>query len=436
MQSQVQSPKNKSIFSIFKNANYRRLFLATCTSQMGRDIGMTAFAFYLLDRFSEQPMYTSITQMMYSLPTLFVFWLVGVIADRMDRQKIAANSDWISALLSLAFLGAVTIGWMPLIFAILFFRSAISNFFAPAESALVQGILQKDEYTTAAGLNQMVMSIFMLFGTALGLVFYKFIGLQGAILVDVIAFLISGWLIRSSKISETVRLPNGRTTWKELNFSNVLSDFKAGLVYIFKSQLLVALVIGFFVFGIVNGGFSVMMMYVMKYKLDPEMYKEAVVVLSIVFGLGILAGSVVASVIAKKVKLYQMIIVGVFFLGVLAILGGLAPTKMAFYIIAAGLGFILAPVNVGIGGWLPQIVDPKMMGRVQGWINPLMMLAQSLALAAIAITFPKWVNVDMLFYGVGACFLVVSIFYMMVLPRLAAKHHEQESVQAEAAPQP
>lgn len=422
--------QKKGTFSIFRNTNYRRLFLATVTSQMGRTIGMSAFAFFLLDKFAAQPVYTTITQMMYSLPTLFVFWIVGVMADRMDRQKIAANSDWISATLSLMFLGAVTLEWMPLIFTLLFLRSAISNFFYPAEGAIIQGILQKDEYTTAAGLNQMVMSIFNLFGMALGLIFYRYVGLQGAILVDVIAFLISGWLIRTCSIKEAVRLPNGKTKWKELNFSRVFNDFRDGIVYIVKNRLLFALIVGFFIFGIVNGGFSVMNMYMMRYKLDPIGYEEALVVLSIVFGVGMMVGSIAATVIAKKVKLYKMIIGGVMFSGVMVVLGGMAPTKWMFYLCALGIALMLGPINVAIGGWMPQIVDPKLMGRVQGWINPLMMLAQSVTLAVIAVTYPKWVTVDMLFYGVGACLLLVSFFYLLVLPRLAAKHNNMQQEQS------
>lgn len=418
--------EKKGTFSIFRNANYRRLFSATVTSQMGREIGKTAFAFFLLDRFSQQPIYTTITQMMYSLPTLFVFFIVGVMADRMDRQKIAANSDWISAILSLSFLGAVTLGWMPLIFGLLFLRSAVANFFGPSEGALVQGILKKDEYTTAAGLNQMVSSIFMLFGTALGLLFYRYVGLQGAIVVDIIAFLISGWLIRTCNISEAVRLPNGKTKWKELNIRRVGIDFRDGLVYILRNHLLFALIIGFFIFGIVNGGFSVMLMYVMRYKLDPIHYQDAMVLLSIIFGVGILIGSVIASFIAKKLKLYKIIISGLFITGVLVVLGGLAPNTFLFYFVALGIGLMLGPINVAIGGWMPQIVNPKMMGRVQGWINPLMMFAQSMTLGVIAVVFPKWVNVDMLFYGVGACLLIVSIFYLIVLPKLAAKQDQQE----------
>ena len=53
---------------------------------MGSIIGLTAFMYYILDRFSTQPMYATITELIYSLPVLFVF-LVGVLADNMDRKK-------------------------------------------------------------------------------------------------------------------------------------------------------------------------------------------------------------------------------------------------------------------------------------------------------------------------------------------------------------
>ena len=53
---------------------------------MGSIIGLTAFMYYILDRFSTQPMYATITELIYSLPVLFVF-LVGVLADNMDRKN-------------------------------------------------------------------------------------------------------------------------------------------------------------------------------------------------------------------------------------------------------------------------------------------------------------------------------------------------------------
>jgi MFS transporter, DHA3 family, macrolide efflux protein len=127
----------KDFLKIFQNRNFSKLFLAGFTSMMGSIIGVTAFMFYLLDKFSEQPFYATLAELMYSLPTLAVFFIVGVLADRMDRQKIALYCDWICAVLCLVLMGAIWLDWMPLIFAILFLRSAVGKFFFPADQAMV-----------------------------------------------------------------------------------------------------------------------------------------------------------------------------------------------------------------------------------------------------------------------------------------------------------
>ncbi|MHC0036826.1 MFS transporter [Pseudoneobacillus sp. C159] len=409
----------KKFREIFQNRTFRHLFFATFTSQMGSTIGLTAFMFYLLDRFSDQPVYASITELMFSLPTLAVFFLVGVFADRMDRQKIAYYCDWLSAGLSLTFLVAIIIGWMPFIFFVLFTRSAIQKFFFPAESAIVQGILKKDDYTTAAGLNQLVMSLFMLFGNALGIFAYWSVGIYGAIIVDCITFIISALLIKTINIPEEVRLPNGKHTFKDLNLKLVIKDFKLGINYIFSNRLLRTLLVGFIVFGVVNGGFSVIPIFILKYKLAPNSYEELSIWVGVIFGVGVLLGSFIASTLSQKIKLYQMVIFGLLVTGTFVVLASFAENIYLYLglLFAASLG--LPFVNIGIGGWMPSIVDPKMMGRVQGWINPLMMFAQSLTLGVIAVTYPKMVTVEMLYWMVGGCLMLVGLYYLISLPKFS-----------------
>lgn len=407
----------KKFMDVFQNKNFTKLFLANFTSQMGSTIGLTAFMFFLLDRFSDQPMYASITELMYSLPTLAVFFLVGVFADRLDRQKIAYSCDWISACLSLLLLGALFIGWMPLIFFVLFLRSAVQKFFFPAEHAMVQGILKQDDYTTAAGLNQLVMSLFMLFGNGLGVFAYWTVGIYGALMIDTITFMVSALLIHSCKINDRVRMPNGRHQLKDLNISTVFDDFKQSMKYIWRHGLLRTLLIGFIVFGVVNGGFSVMPVFILKYKLAPESYEQFSIIVGIMFGTGAMLGSVVASVISRKLRLHVLIIIGLLITGGFVILSSLVTSISLFFalVFMAALGLPL--VNIGIGGWMPSIVDPKMMGRVQGWISPLMMLSQSLTLGFIAYSFPAFLKVEMLYWMVGGCLMLVGVFYAITLPK-------------------
>lgn len=96
---------------------------------MGGTIGITALMFYLLNRYSEKPAYATVTELMLSLPTLAVFFLVGVFADRLDRQRVAKNCDWICAVLSILMLLALVIDVMPIVFTLLFLRGAVKSFF-------------------------------------------------------------------------------------------------------------------------------------------------------------------------------------------------------------------------------------------------------------------------------------------------------------------
>lgn len=416
----------KKFVEIFKNKQFKRLFIANITSQMGSLIGLTAFMFYILDRFSTQPSYATITELMYSLPTLAVFFLVGVMADRLDRQKIAIHCNMIAACLSLILIGAVAIGWMPFIFFILFLRSAVQKFFFPAEHGILQGILKKDDFTTAAGLNQLVGSIFMLFGNALGIFAYWTIGIYGAILVDVITLLFSGFCIRSLHLDEKVRLPNGVHEIKDLNIRMVWRDFKDGLTYILKNKLLLALIYGFIVFGVVNGGFSVAQVFILKYKLAPENYEQMSIYLGIVIGSGVLIGSVICSILTQKVKLFKLVIIGVFFIGVMTILASFASTIGSFMVLGFFLALGLPMINIAIGGWMPTIIEPKMMGRVQGWISPLMMLSQSITLGVISIGFPHHFSVEAIYWIIGCCCLLVGIYYFFVLPKLVSRTEEKE----------
>lgn len=384
---------------------------------MGSIIGVTAFMFYLLDKFSEQPFFATLAELMYSLPTLAVFFIVGVLADRMDRQKIALYCDWICAVLCLALIGAIWLDWMPLIFTILFLRSAVGKFFFPADQAMVQGILSKDEYAVAAGLNQMTGSMFMLFGNMLAIFIYWNVGIQGAIVFDLITYVVSALLIMSMKVDEEVRLPNGKHKFKDIHIGMVWKDFGAGFTYIKNSKLLMSLIFGFFLFGVVNGGLSVMPAFIMKYKLAPDNYEQMMMWMGIVFGVSVLTGSVICSILSKRIKLSTAIIIGLFISGTAIGLCATAPNIWVFFVFTVQVGLSIPLVNIGLGGWLPKIVDPKMMGRVQGAITPINMLSHTVTLALIAAFFPKFLSVEALFWVVGGALFTVGLFYMFTLPK-------------------
>ncbi|KUP08829.1 MFS transporter [Bacillus coahuilensis p1.1.43] len=412
---------------IFGNKTFVKLFFASVTSQMGSTIGNMAFAFYLLEHFASQPYLATLAELMYSLPTLAVFLVVGVMADRLDRKKIAEYSDWIRAGLTVLLFLSVMSNILWIIFALLFLRSAVSKFFFPAEAGLIQGILTKEQYQTAGGLNQMVFSIFMLFGVGLGAVIYTVLGIYWALVIDGISFIVSGLLIRYCSIHKEARLPNGESNWKELGFKQTLADFSKGGKYILSNKLLLNLLLGFFLFGFINGGFAVLPLFTMKYKLAPDNYEWYASLFALCFGVGIFIGSAISTVVGKKLKPHTMLIGGILITGIATVGMGLSDSIWLYLSFVWLTGFMIAPINVSIAGWIPRIVEPSYMGRVNGWSDPIMMLAQSISLGIIALLFPTVItSVDYIYYGVAALMGIVGVFYWLTLPRLSGLVHEEK----------
>ena len=402
---------------IFKNRNFTKIFAAAITSQLGTMVGNMAFVFYLLDRFSSQPSYVSIAEMMYALPSLFVFLFVGVLADRMDRLKIAEHSDWIRAGLTVILLAAILFNLFILIFMILFLRSAVSKFFIPAEGALIQGILTREQLVRAAGLNQMVNGVFVILSVGLGAAAYMYLGMVWTVILDGFSFVLSALLLRSCKIDEAVRLPNGRTAWTALSVKLITRDFIEGIRYILCNRLLMAIIIGFFVFGLINGALAVVPIFTLKYKISPEHYEGYIAMCAIFLGAGFILGSLLGSWVLQKVRIYKVVIFGLSLMTLLAIIFAMITNIWIYLLFVLITGISIAQVNVALGGWLPQLVDPSKMGRVGAWIEPIMMLAHSASLGLIALLYPRFITLEWIYYGLAACTFAVVVYYAWSLPK-------------------
>ncbi|WP_028983685.1 MFS transporter [Sporolactobacillus terrae] len=403
--------------NIFRNKNYRNLFFASFASQLGTVTSATAFTFYFLDHYGSKPSYATIAEMMYTLPSVFVFFIVGVLADNRNQKKITMYSDCLNACLCLFLLFAVRLNTVYAIFPILFMITATSKFFTPAQIGLIQGILSNADYAVAGGLNQMLTSIFLLFGTAFGAFFYLQFGISGAILINCVSFLISAFLIFHCQFDPDTVLPKSASNKSGVSLSFVFSEFKQGCVYILHHRLLKYLMIGTFILGFVNGGLSIMPVYLLKYKLAADHYQQAASVSGIMLGIGILTGSFIASLLANKMKLYKLMIFGFFLASICLSIEFFAENVLFFLTFYFLTGFSIPIVSVPFYGWLPQIVNSAFMGRVQALLDPVGNFAQFLLFVILAFTFPKYISVEIPFLWLGGCLLAVGILYKIILPK-------------------
>jgi hypothetical protein len=115
---------------------------------------------------------------------------------------------------------------------------------------------------------------------------------------------------------------------------------------------------------------------------------------------------------------------GILLLGLIVGLIAFTTQIILYFVMIFILSLVLPFINVAIGGWLPQLVKPTMMGRVEGCIDPLMMISQTITLGIISLAFPVYLSINALYWVVGGCLFIVGIYYLIMLPRQAKKHIE------------
>lgn len=237
-------------------------------------------------------------------------------------------------------------------------------------------------------------------------------------------------LIYSCKIELSVRKPNGSTNWKELlTFKILLKDFIDGVKYVVYDRVLLLLTLGSAILGVVNGGLGIIPIFIMKYKLSPNLYEEMSVIETIVFGIGILLGSALCAKVTKKIKLYMLLILSLILSGIFVIIAGLSSTIIIFLIFHFFFSVSVSFINISFYGWIPQIVNTNMMGRFRGILDPVSSLFQSLSLAFIAFTFPSIFSIEMLFIIIGGSLLLLGTLYILKIPSLVQRKEKVFEIQ-------
>lgn len=410
---------NKS--RIFQNKTYTRLLIANVAAKMGAYIGTTAFLFFLLKEFTEQPLYATINELLSTLPVLLVFFLMGVAADKFDRQRIMYLSQTVSIFLSVCLLVALFYGSIYFMFLFIALRVMVQAFFAPAQSAVMQGILKPEEYMVASGVNQVVVSLMGLFGRGIGIAVFWAVGLMGAIVIDILALLLSAILIATVTISNDVRLPNGTHRVSDLKVKVILKEYGDGIRYIVENKPLRNLLTGYFVFGMLSAAYAILPVYMLKYQLAPETYETIAIWEGIIIGVGLLVGTYVISKLTSRISPKQLISYGLLLTGITTAILSLS-TSVPFFLIAIfGSAFFLPAINIGIGGIVPHIVHKEKMGRVAGCITPLTIISQALMLLFIAWAFPAHLDAGVILGLTGGLMVLVSLFYLLVLPKKIGK---------------
>ena len=321
-----------------------------------------------------------------AVPIVVVGPLAGVFVDRWDKRRTMMTMDALRAAL-IALLLVVSIvplpflpgGHLPIFwqlgvtYGMVFLISACAQFFNPSQMALIVDIVEEQARPRASGLSQATFSFAILLAPPLAAPVLFAFGVQWALLVDALSFVVSLLSILAIHVPQHVE---GATEPQKQPF---LREFGEGIRFFAGNRVLMTILLTGIVVLLGAGSLNALDLFFVTENLhtDPSFYG----LLGAAAGAGSLLGAIIASIFAQRIGIVRMLWLSVVTLGALAIvyarLTSLAPALALNLLV----GFSNAPINVAVEPLILHVTKREFVGRVMAVFLPVINLASIISIA-------------------------------------------------------
>jgi MFS family permease len=319
-------------------------------------------------------------------PEFLVSPLAGVVADRVDRRRMMLAMDAARAILIALLLLVTRIPFLPLawqlgiIFALVFLVSVCSQFFGPALFAFLAVTVAEPDRTRASGLRQASTSLAGLIGPALAAVLFFGAGLEWALLLDALSFVVSFLAILAIRVPAFPREAVSDESQQAQGREGLLREFAAGLRFFVGNRvlmtLLVTAVLSLFAFGALN---TLDIFFVTQnLRAAPGFYA----ILTSAQGLGLLIGALISTILAQRIEVARVLGVSLLLWGATLLVYARMATVAPALALMGLTGFLLSLAQVAETPLLMHATPDEFLGRVSSVFVPALSAAELIGIAA------------------------------------------------------
>lgn len=315
------------------NVQYRRVWLGEVVSYCG-DWFSTIALYAIVQQLTDSTQAVAMVLIGKTLPIFLIMPFAGPLIDRFDRRKLLIGTDIARAVCVLGLIAAHRLESLPLLFTVLVVLVAFSGIFIPTRTAVIPQVTVEHEMPVAMALSGGTWSVMLAFGAALGGLFTGWIGIDGALVLDALTFLLSAaFLWRLPPLPPTDETAVPRT---DTRFVDALQHLR-GRVYLPAVLLCKA--------GLALAAGALVLLPIYGNGLYPSGGPTWIGLLYSARGLGALVGSMgMRRVLGDEPEVMQRAIVGGFLCtGVSLVLLSQAPT-----VGLAALGYFAAAIGNGL----------------------------------------------------------------------------------------
>ncbi|MGZ3458540.1 MAG: MFS transporter [Archangium sp.] len=188
-------PSARSVLPLLRrNPDYRRLFFATVVSLLGDWFAFVAISGFVTES-TGRPGAAAAVYAASVLPAFLLSPLAGLLADRVDRQRLLVTVDLVRVLPALGLLAALRWHSPALAIACVALLAALSSFFDPVAEASVPNVVAPEELSLAQAALGSVWGTMLFVGAALGGVATVAFGREASLLLNAATFLASAALV-------------------------------------------------------------------------------------------------------------------------------------------------------------------------------------------------------------------------------------------------
>jgi len=349
---------------VLSNRPFSLLWAGQLISQSGDFIFDVAAIWYVL-QLTGDPFKVGVAVATILLPAIFIGPIAGVYLDRFNRRDVMLASNLVQAavagtiglLYSLGFLSFLVL------LVMLFVLNSGAQFVRPAVTAMVPGITEKEDLSTANSLFSLSTSVNQVAGYGIGGVIVLALGVAVPFYYDSLTFLFAAAML--SLITRSLgAIPRGVHDPASLSSDHVSfrEKFVQGLRFIRGSKFLVQLVIVGLVVNFFGAGIFALLAPYAKNVLGGSAGTYGAILTT--YSVGAVMGSILVGKLQLRNYVGKMLFAGVIAQGLVIVGIGFTTVLVLALALSFAVGVLQTMVNVPMTVLVQAKVPGDMLGRV------------------------------------------------------------------------
>lgn len=432
--------KARSYNSLFANRNFCMLWLAQIFSQFADRIIFVVFVTIIAINFDPSGKSTSLQSWLYiafTIPAILLTAIAGVFIDIWNKKAVMIITNILRGviILLLPFLDKSLMQ----LYILAFLMSSVTQFFVPAEAAIIPSIANKYQLLTANSLFTTTMMGSLIFGFALGDPMINICGINNvhygiAIFFFAAAFCLIFVKYKSDKKNIKADLVKGEITF--------FQELKEGLVYIKGAPIIRSAMLklaGLFSIIVMLSIMSIGLSQKYLYPQNPAMGAQKFAYIVVYCGIGMVFGAFLVGHQFRKVEKHLLGYIGIFLCGTALFLFSMLPfipqasvfhfesrsvlffyldqfdltyPMLYSYLVATLIGISTAFVAIPTQTILHTEIDPQVRGKVFGILFTLLSTASALPVL-VAAWGAEWLGVAKMIFIIAIPVLLFGIFKLI-----------------------